>query len=197
MESRPAEIDPVARALQWTPVRHGGSRFKGQKLEIEGDQARVSPTLAGQTFGIVMSIPAFITAPLSIFAFLDGKIGAGIQALVFALVFGGAGWWLLGMNKTTVFDRNRDLYFRGKKPGHGKWRNRDKQGKLSDIHALQFLSERIMPRGRGGRGFLSYEINLVFANGERINVMDHGDKPAAELARLLGVPVWDQPAPGD
>ena len=42
----------------------------------------------------------------------------------------------------------------------------------------------------------SYELNLVFSSGERLNVVDHGAverllEDAHSLARVLDVSVWD------
>ena len=48
----------------------------------------------------------------------------------------------------------------------------------------------------GETSFYSYELNLVLADGSRVNVVDHGNLPrirrdAAMLAGFLGVPLGD------
>ena len=58
---------------------------------------------------------------------------------------------------------------------------------------MQLVSEYC----RGNKSsFYSYELNLVLANGRRINVVDHGNieslqKDARTLAAFLDIPVWD------
>ena len=64
---------------------------------------------------------------------------------------------------------------------------------LSDVHALQLLRERV----RGSEdSYFSYELNLVFRDGHRRNVTDHGALKAIRddaqmLAEYLQVPLWD------
>ena len=66
------------------------------------------------------------------------------------------------------------------------------------IHALQIVSEYCGGGSSSGkiRSFVSYELNLVLKNGERINLCDHGNivrlrEDAARLAEFLGRPLWD------
>ncbi|KFE29417.1 hypothetical protein DN31_3870 [Vibrio mimicus] len=47
----------------------------------------------------------------------------------------------------------------------------------------------------GASSYTSYELNLVFKDGERINIMDHGkgkdiDDSAKNLGKFLNVPIW-------
>lgn len=91
-----------------------------------------------------------------------------------------------------VFDRRAGFYWRGKDAqGNGRASGRKEQRvPLADIAALQILSEAIGKRGAS----TSHELNLVLASGERLNVVDHGNRRALEadaaaLAQFLGVPV--------
>ena len=65
--------------------------------------------------------------------------------------------------------------------------------KLEDIYALQLIAEYV----RGNKSsYYSYEMNLVLKDGNRLNVVDHGNQTklredAQALATFLKVPVWD------
>ncbi len=64
---------------------------------------------------------------------------------------------------------------------------------LSRIHALQLIAERCHGKNQS---YYSYELNLVLDDGQRINVVDHGNcnalrEDARALAAFLGKPVWD------
>lgn len=69
-----------------------------------------------------------------------------------------------------------------------------KTHKLKKVHALQLISEYV----RGDKSsYYSYELNLVLKDGERINVIDHGDRSAIQrdaqaLAGFLGKPLWSR-----
>jgi hypothetical protein len=69
---------------------------------------------------------------------------------------------------------------------------------LFDVYALQLLCEyRREPLPRGGmREYFSFELNLVLKDGQRVNIVDHGNyralsEDAQTLAAALDVPLWD------
>jgi hypothetical protein len=106
------------------------------------------------------------------------------------LLFAGAGAYMLWSGtQPIVFDRAQGLFWKGwsaPQPGAGL------RVELTAIHALQIISEYCGGKTR----FYSYELNLVLKDGERVNVVDHGDMKrlraeGATLARYLGVPLWD------
>ena len=64
---------------------------------------------------------------------------------------------------------------------------------MIDIHALQILAEYVKGNKRS---YYSYELNLVFRDGTRKHVIDHGDiesirKDSEILSKFLNRPVWD------
>ena len=71
-----------------------------------------------------------------------------------------------------------------------------KTRKLKDIYALQIVREYC----KGNKSsYYSYELNLVLNNGERINLVDHGNyvkllEDAKKLSEFLGRPLWDSVA---
>jgi hypothetical protein len=116
------------------------------------------------------------------------------------LLFGGIGAALLWSGtEPIVFDRSQGLFWKGRSPtGHGA----GVRVELASIHAVQLVSEYCSGHRRedeSRHGFNSYELNLVLKDGQRVNVVDHGDLPRLRdegfaLARFLGVWLWD-PAP--
>jgi len=67
---------------------------------------------------------------------------------------------------------------------------------LRQVHAVQLLRE--LCEDVDGRQFHSYEINLVLHGGDRVHVIDHPSlddmlELADQVARFVGVPVWDAP----
>ena len=71
---------------------------------------------------------------------------------------------------------------------------------LADVYAIQLIKEYV-PGSRGtdscSSPYYSYELNLVLKDGERMNVVDHGNltrirADAIQLGEFLGnLPVWD------
>jgi hypothetical protein len=71
-----------------------------------------------------------------------------------------------------------------------------KHARLQEIHALQIISEYCDSSSSDSSPYYSYELNLIFHNGQRINVVDHAKlhklrEDATDLAEFLRKPVWD------
>ncbi len=189
--------DPVATRTSWGPAEKGGANFGIHRLvRVDADHlefrlrplARLFPlafVLAGLGAGAL-----FVTVGLQrdpVMALAGGSIGS---------VFTGVGLWLLRrMSTPRVFDRRRNRYWRSRlDPRALDPRDRHLSCDLDEVHAVQLLAEWCS--GNQGGSYRSYEINLVLADGHRLNVTDHGDaagsrRDAAALAEFLGVPLWD------
>lgn len=94
-----------------------------------------------------------------------------------------------------MFDKGRGSYYKGKEPNSDPGGVHDAKNSciISEIHALQIISERIAQKNGSYR---SYELNIVKNDGKRLNVTDHGNKKrlledANILAQFLDIPVWD------
>ena len=90
-------------------------------------------------------------------------------------------WWQ--KKKEGVFEYHNYTFTRG-----------NQIFELDQVHAVQLIDERVR-RSKGGY-FISYELNLVFKNCSRINIVDHGSLGAIRqdsrmLSEFLRVPVWD------
>ena len=65
---------------------------------------------------------------------------------------------------------------------------------FAEVHSIQLLDEEV--RRTSESMFWSYELNLVLRNGNRINLIDHGNQreirwDAGDLSRIIDVPIWD------
>jgi hypothetical protein len=129
----------------------------------------------------------------------SGKIGLNAETifpLLFGLVFAsvGGGLWYYGTTPI-VFDRRKGNFWKGRKsPDEVFDKSRLKCfAKIEDIYAIQLISEYCRS---DKSSYYSYELNLVLGDGERINVVDHGNKrkikeDAQKLAEFLDRPLWD------
>ena len=193
--------DPLATSIRWTPIKSGGSNFRTHKYYSQGaNQAGFKATLGAKLFsGIFMVAGLGIATGVPYRIYLSGDPLIAVETLViilFGLIFFGAGLFMFrSYSKPVIFDKMVGYFWKGwKKPERYK-SNQTVKGsiKISDIHALQLVSEYI----RGDKkSYYSYELNIVTRDGQRYNVIDHGDRSdmladADKLSDFLGVPVWD------
>lgn len=66
---------------------------------------------------------------------------------------------------------------------------------FKDAYALQVLQKFI--EGNSSGSYFCYELNLVTKDGERYNLLNHGDKQyllsdMVKVSKLLKVPVWNK-----
>ena len=109
------------------------------------------------------------------FADITGLVGLGF------LAFGCWFQWSL-RKKESRFDRYFNVLTQGKKSFD-----------LKNAEAIQLIREYV--RGQEN-SYYSYELNLIFSDCSRINIVDHGAlrklrEDAALLAEYLSIPVWD------
>ncbi|WP_340104925.1 hypothetical protein [Rhodohalobacter sp. 8-1] len=193
--------DPLATSIRWTPIESGGSNFRTHKFYTDGaNQVGFKATLSAKLFSGI-----FILVGLGVAVGLTGsQLQSGFPILsmdvlfplIFGLIFFGVGLYMFrSYAKPIIFDKMTGYHWKGwEKPD--RYRGDQKipgSVKLDDIHALQIVSEYI----RGDKkNYYSYELNLVTHDGQRHNVIDHGDRSdliidANKLSDFLGKPVWD------
>lgn len=193
--------DPVAEETEWSPLKGGGSNFRTHKLvEVDHSRFEFKSTLAAKIFSSVFMIVGIGTPILMTNELIErtGHIFHSdfLFALVFGLIFLGVGSLMFyGYLKPLIFDRTKGMFWKGwEKPQKYLGVNSvDEGSRLGDIHALQIIAERIRSEKRY---YYSFELNLVFKDGSRMNVVDHGDffqlrQDAKALSEFLGVPIWN------
>jgi hypothetical protein len=124
-----------------------------------------------------------------------------IIAIGIAVLFGGASYFVFrSVRAAIVFDKSYGYFWTGKRDQLGQAFNPAEQKesvRLTDVHALQIIYEWVRSGGKNNTQYRSYELNLVLNSGERLNVIDHGNraallKDANILAQFLSVPLWDR-----
>lgn len=200
MEERLDQFDdPLAKTIDWSPLKGGGSNFRTHTLTE--DYNRLSYKASGSAF-LFTGIFTFVGALIPGFI-LHSSITSGSEifatqnlfAVGFGSIFVGVGLYMFKRFSTPrTFDKNVGFYWKGKKePELYSKDNPTESIKLSDIHALQLVAERI----KSDKGsYFSFELNLITKDGERVNVVDHGNRrsiyeDAETISKFLNVPVWD------
>lgn len=186
----PGGEDPVAARVRWEPLVRGGASFRTRNLvTVSPDRLEFPASVGMKLFG-----GAFVAAGL-LAIWLTVSAGAWLPMLI-GLLFAGVGIWLVrGGTAPVVFDRRHGAFWKGRLPPYEARNTADIKdyATLDRIHALQIVSEHV----RGNKtSYTSYELNVVLADGERINVVDHGDYKALRahattLAAFLDRPLWD------
>lgn len=192
--------DPIALQTAWTPAAGGGANFATHKLHIVHPQ-RVEFRCS---VGMKLMSGVFLGVGLVVFGVFSQKLIVGdapfdakqLMPLGLGLVFALAGGFLLRNALTpTVFDLNHGYFCKSRqKPEQTMDPSRIKNhARLSDVHALQLISERCSSKNGS---YFSYELNLVLNDGTRINVVDHGNlgdlkRDARLIAELIQKPLWE------
>ncbi len=191
--------DEVARETEWGPAKGGGASFCTRKLVEESKNVVVfKPTLGARLFSLVFLI-------FGVGIIVLGVIEFELLLVLFGVVFGAAGGWLVYMMwRPLVFDKYSGYFLKGRAAGKGAEVLAAKGTSLEEVYAIQLISELVRKSsssGSGRRSYRSYEINLVLKDGSRVNVVDHGKRwrivdDAKRLGLFLEVPVWDATAVG-
>lgn len=186
--------DSVALKTRWDPAApHAGASFRTHRL-VEAAPGRLEfrATAGNLGFGAVMVVAGLGASVMAITIIVTQDDWRAIFVGLIALAFVAGGVvHLRSEMRHRVFDRGARAFWIGKKP-HQIPPGSAAACRLSDIHALQLIDERIQTRERdeGGRWrinvFHSVELNLVLKNGERIPVVDHAklDMLRSDAARL-------------
>ena len=210
--------DPVLARTSWTPLARNGNAWRTHRLVIHEEEgwAELRPNLPhnrpllilSEAAGLILMIWQIARDAMS----PDDVVSTGwlpwltillIAMPIFALTL-----------RTVVFDYRSGRFWEQRMA----WRAKPKggppappqrstviEGRLSGIHAIQLISERVVRnsqragRKRAGRSikrvYRSIELNFILTTGERVNVIDHANldsikSDAQRLSKILAVPVW-------
>ncbi len=169
-------------------------------MEIGNYRFQFMATTRAKVFYVV-----YVVVGIASLIYLAGNILSGIYSfniaailiMLLLLSFIAFGCYMLySITAPIIFDKYIKYFWKGRgTPDEtGDMEKLKAFAHLEDIHALQLLSKYNTPAG--SRSYYSYELNLVLQNGDRINVVCHGDKEALRkdtqvLSKFLGKPVWD------
>ncbi len=190
---------PLALRTKWKPAKGGGANFRTGKLrEVGPSRLEFRATVGAILFyAAVLGIAVTGVSVTSASLFGVAELGfASFLPPVVCLLFVGAGAFLFWHGtRPVVFDQSSG-YFWTERKGPDQVFNPDKLkgiAQLFEVHALQIQPELCKTKNSN---YYSFELNLVLKDGERRNVMDHGNlrgllADANTLSAFLQVPIWD------
>ena len=172
----------VAFKTSWDPLAGGGTNFcthrPKKNASLMGDVFVFKTTIEAYFFaGIFVSLGAIFATASAVNGFSDMSGAMGLAFLLFGCWY----QWSLRQKEST-FDRYSRKLTQGKKSFD-----------LTNAEAIQLIREYV----RGNKSsYYSYELNLIYSDGDRINIVDHGAllklrEDAALLAEYLSIPIWD------
>jgi len=195
VEGKPIVADePVALKVSGGAVSKGGSTVKSQTMTETGEQIVIEKAVASIIIYFIFSMVGISTFMGSFYSIFNGEFGAGFMALLVGGGFSYIGISELLNNKKFTIDKLKKIYYRGQKFDVLGSLDRKQQGYVKDIYALQLFKKRVSYSETPG-SYLCYELNLVFKDGGRINIMNHAkgeyiDDSAEILGQFLNIPVW-------
>lgn len=190
--------DSVAQKTSWEPLKKGGASFGTHKLvEISERRLEFKPTAFAVIFYLIFTVLGFSLLGFGLYNEFQTSFELdNIMLLIVGPIFFVVGI-ILGYSgtKPIVFDREFGFYWKGrKKPNRDlEYSQPELFTPLNDIHALQILSEYI----KGNKSsYYHYELNLIFRDGSRENVVDHGNldkirEDAHTVGQFINRPVLD------
>jgi hypothetical protein len=208
--------DSVAASAAWTPLVTGGNGIRTHQLTLTSSQ-RAEMTLTGLMRWIPWILGGVGTVQ-GIFGIYFGRRmadGAGLAELLekgnyiplligvtsvmgIVIAVGLAGYFYWRSRCPVVFDRKLGWYWKGSKSPDtvSNPASLSTAARLDQIHALQIIDEYVVNQDKEVVPYHSYELNLVLADGDRRNVLDHSGlttlrHDAEMLGEFLDVPIWD------
>jgi len=193
--------DSIATETEWSPLSPPALNFYPSKLVTIGE-TRVefqSTWIYKLLYGFCMMVGVLTMA-----VFFDGNYPLSIREvsledsllLMMGFILVGLGFCLRHFSmQVIVFDKHEYSFWKGHARSGASFNPESFEihCTLKDIHALQIISE--LRSGSKGGPYHSYELNIVLTDGQRINVVNHGDKTRIEadaniLSKFLDVPLW-------
>lgn len=192
--------DEIAMQADWKPLVPGGTNFKTKNLSIKPG---VNKAIFKASIGSILFGGIFLLIGVGIMiSGISKLISSGYQVdnyflIGFGLIFGTVGMIILHFfTKPVTFDKESGYFYKGRV-------SREKllysEGDIKDltplknIYALQIIAEYC---SGNKSSYYSYELNIILENGERMNVIDHGNLKAIRddansVAEFLDIKVWD------
>jgi len=192
--------DEVAAKTSWKAIGASSLRRSSHDcVEVSPVRVEFKPKLSAllvttlfmlSTVGIVFTVVSKVLE-------LEPVILYGLSAVAAILV----SFVLIGLYRgmtPVVFDRGEGLFWkRRKQPDSNEITDSDSACRLSDIYAVQLIRKsHTSGSSTSGSSSVSYQLNLVKKDGNRLNVTSSQSKSqqqsnAEALSKFLNVPVWE------
>ncbi|CAA0152237.1 hypothetical protein [Tenacibaculum maritimum] len=186
------EKDRIAQQISWNSLESSSSNFKSEILKKtkNGYQIMASPVikvfawsffLIGGNY-LLFSIVQHYESLCSSFSFIQiGKLfftsgGPFLLTGIFLIA--------LSLPKVYINTFKKDITFFNKKI------------LFQEIYALQII-EKFSKSKRSSNSYPSFELNIITKNGNRYNLLNHGDKThllsdMVKISKVLRVPIWNK-----
>ncbi len=186
--------DPLAKVIKWCPINLGGNSYHSHQLVNIRNSIITRPTkFSYLVYGlIILFISLFLhKLPLIIIGL---PLTSNYSWLFLALFIIGFIFLFKRMSSYIIFDgvKKTCSIISG-----GILHSRTKFISLSSVVALQVINEKVESSSHDNRSqiYQSYELNLIFDSGKRLNLLEHGNLKALEadalmLSNFLEVPAW-------
>ncbi|CAM1342980.1 hypothetical protein [Tenacibaculum aestuarii] len=182
--------DAIGQHISWNSVKGSGSNFLSERLRKTAFGYKITSSsylkfvawsffLMGLNYVVWSYVEFFEFSKESLTFMHGGKI----------FFTSGGPFLLVGMFLLFSFGSKVQLYSHKRKVLI--------DGEIipfQQVYALQVLSKFV--EGNKSGGYYCYEVNLVTQNGNRYNLLNHGDKEyllsdMVKISRFLRVPVWN------
>jgi len=193
------EEDEVAAKTSWKAIGASSLRRSAHDfLEVSSTRVEFKPklfTLLASTLFMLSTVGIGLTV-VSKVTELEPAILYGLSAAALILISITLNGFYRGMTPV-VFDRGEGVFWkRRKQPDSDETTDSDSACKLSDIYAIQLIRKSQSSGSSGSGSNISYQINLVKKDGNRLNVTSNKSKSqqqsnAEALSNFLNVPVWE------
>ncbi|WP_435260753.1 hypothetical protein [Tenacibaculum sp. nBUS_03] len=184
--------DVIGKRISWDAIESSGSNFASETFKKTSIGYKITSSSFTKFFAwgfllvglnyVVLSFYEYYQFNTSPLTFMKGG------KLFFT---SGGPFLLIGCFLILLFSPKVYIHSRKRKIIIG-----DQSICFKQVYALQALQKFI--EGGSSRGsYFSYELNLVTKNGDRFNLLNHGDKEyllsdMVKISKLLHVPVWNQ-----
>ena len=182
--------------LDWSPLVPGGASFRTHCL-IAPTPTRIElhPSASARALVGVVASTGVIASGFVVWGVVVKDGAAIVTGGVFVLTVGVLSLLLhRQLDNRRCFDAELGCYWRAR-GAVDQQRPGPDAVPLSSIRALQITPE-LVHHSEGD--YTAYELNLVLADGRRVNVLDHGNlerlqTDARQIAAFLRVPLWIEP----
>ena len=205
MQFDPSQLnDPIALQTEWKPIKFFSSYYSAHKLiKVNSTRLVFRATVCALIFSfLILLIGIGVHIIFVYLLFLSGGVSGtpSLYSLILYIIFGPValftgGYSLHYLTQLIVFDKRKGYFWKG-------WKAPDKilnkktlknYAQLGQIHALQLISYTVYD---SEMSYISYELNLVLKDCNRIYVFSHGNKKkflddVNTLSRFLNKPIWD------
>ena len=188
-----ASDDLVASRVSWVPINTACANFKTQKITRNCDRIFISATIGLVIFSSIFFVIGLGACIIACIFLSDSNFSGAIFCGLFGALFCYGGMSSFLNRRDFVLDLSKGYYFFGSRYEPGLILPRSRQGLVAHIYAIQLLQKSWTCSDNYTH--ICHELNLVFKNAERVNIMttstfEDNQASAALLSEALGVPVW-------